>query len=112
MRARVEPTLFGKTLEIYKEFTRGPERGSQFASQPEWRRVQLRITLSGRIDALDHSKMRQVACTGCEAKHNLESTLSRARPKELVHDYLEPGSGDKQPTTEEELDNSSEGLQA
>lgn len=47
-----------------------------------------------------------------EAKRNLEYTLSRARPKELAHDYLEPGVGDKQPAVAEDLDNSPEGLQA
>ena len=47
-----------------------------------------------------------------EAKRNLEYTLSRARPKELAHDYLEAGFGDKQPTAAEDLDNSPEAIQA
>jgi hypothetical protein len=46
-----------------------------------------------------------------EAKRNLEYTLSRARPKELAHDYLEPGFAEKQPAAAEDLDNSPEGLQ-
>jgi Ti-type conjugative transfer relaxase TraA len=47
-----------------------------------------------------------------EAKRNLEYTLSRARPKELAHDYLEPGVAAREQTAAEEGDNSPEGLQA
>jgi Ti-type conjugative transfer relaxase TraA len=47
-----------------------------------------------------------------ESKRNLEYTLARARPKELAHDYLEPGFADKQPTAAVDLDNSPEGLRA
>jgi hypothetical protein len=48
-----------------------------------------------------------------EAKRNLEYTLSRARPKELAHDYLDPGVADKQPAAaEEHHDNSPQAIQA
>ena len=48
-----------------------------------------------------------------EAKRNLEYTLSRARPKELAHDYLEPGFGDQPPAAaEKQEDNSPEAIQA
>jgi Ti-type conjugative transfer relaxase TraA len=48
-----------------------------------------------------------------EAKRNLEYTLSRARPKELAHDYLEQGFGAKENlAAEEQGDNSPEAIQA
>ena len=48
-----------------------------------------------------------------EAKRNLEYTLSRARPKELAHDYLDPGIGaPTSPAAEEHLDDSPEAIQA
>jgi hypothetical protein len=48
-----------------------------------------------------------------EAKRNLEYTLARARPKELAHDYLDLGSGAKEPAAaEEHSDNSPEAIQA
>ena len=47
-----------------------------------------------------------------EAKRNLEYTLSRARPKELAHDYLDPGISTPGPAAEEHLDDSPESIQA
>jgi Ti-type conjugative transfer relaxase TraA len=47
-----------------------------------------------------------------EARRNLDYALSRARPKELAHDYLDPGIGDQQPAAIEDLDNSPESIQA
>jgi hypothetical protein len=48
-----------------------------------------------------------------EAKRNLEYTLSRARPKELAHDYLDLGSGADEPAaTQDHEDNSPEAIQA
>jgi Ti-type conjugative transfer relaxase TraA len=48
-----------------------------------------------------------------EAKRNLEYTLSRARPKELAHDYLEPGSAAREQTAgEDQAENSPEAIQA
>jgi Ti-type conjugative transfer relaxase TraA len=47
-----------------------------------------------------------------EAKRNLDYTLSRSRPKELAHDYLEPSLADKQPAAaQEHEDNSPEAIQ-
>jgi ATP-dependent exoDNAse (exonuclease V) alpha subunit len=54
----------------------------------------------------------QGAPDAAAAKRNLEYILSRARPKELAHDYLEPGVGDKQPAAAEDEDNSPEAIQA
>jgi Ti-type conjugative transfer relaxase TraA len=48
-----------------------------------------------------------------EAKRNLEYTLSRARPKELAHDYLEPGfAAREQSVVEEQENNSPKSIQA
>ena len=48
-----------------------------------------------------------------DAKRNLQSTLSRARPKELAHDYLDLDSGAKAPAAaQEHLDDSPEAIQA
>lgn len=48
-----------------------------------------------------------------ESQRNLEYTLSRARPKELAHDYLDPAAVAKEPTAAEQRENSSpESIQA
>lgn len=48
-----------------------------------------------------------------EAKRNLEYTLSRARPKELAHEYLDLDTGTHKPAAaEEQEDNSPDAIQA
>jgi len=48
-----------------------------------------------------------------DAKRNLEYTLSRARPKELAHDYLDLGSAAKESVeAEKDLGDSPEAIQA
>jgi Ti-type conjugative transfer relaxase TraA len=70
-------------------------------------------TLFYAQDEFAAPKAQGTAPDPAEAKRNLEYTLSRARPKELAHDYLDPeimakGNG----AAEEHLDNSPEAIQA
>ena len=52
------------------------------------------------------------ASDASEARMTLASILSRARPKELAHDYLDPEPAAKQPPFLGDLDKSTESLQA